>query len=211
MRGRTPWAKIRGANELYLPDNARNKDYVLDDPSRMSESAVRAYLKLWHECQKHSKGHALLFRNPESSSAPAGNAGEGRRTSGVKMSESRDVSEDRDDIEDRNGEGASKNKECEVGSHDGGGGNHARSKEGEGSGTHGGEGGNVNVMILRDVGESKEERMRFLKSLSTHADYKWLLDMMQKATVSLHCRLQAASGYDAKGYSESLCIVISLC
>src|SRR5216684_3319021 len=65
MSVRTPWVKIRDANDEYLVSNARHPQYNLDDPSRMSENAVHVYLHMWYNHQESGKEHALLFRNPE--------------------------------------------------------------------------------------------------------------------------------------------------
>jgi hypothetical protein len=48
-----------------LISESRVSGYVLDDPSRMSEKAVRAFLTHWLKRQTKGKVHPLLFRKPQ--------------------------------------------------------------------------------------------------------------------------------------------------
>jgi hypothetical protein len=113
--GRTPWAKIRDQRDVYIPKKSQHEDHVLNDPSRMSENAVRGYLKVWTDRQNKGKGHALLFHNPVADNTELEDLSEAQkraRKAKGKRREWRDVS----DEEALNGEG---HRSSEVDSPDG--------------------------------------------------------------------------------------------
>lgn len=215
MPGRTPWAKIRDQRDAYIPKKSQHKDHVLDDPSRMSENAVRGYLKVWTDRQNKGKGHAVLFRNPVGDNAESENLSSARKAKG-KRREWRDVS----DKEGLNGEG---HGSSEVDSPDGdvtgeddeGGDNGVAVMDVEtgewddgGEANDGGEDEEDEQAVNKDliqaasratsnsdgpeiptipsgVGMSKEERQTFLSSLCNHGDYSQLLALLATAKVCI--------------------------
>jgi len=174
--GRTPWAKIRSSNKDYIPRNYRLIDDVLDDPSRMTEKAVRAYLNHWSGRQKLGKTYALMFRWPANSDAnspwTSGVANPPRRTKNSKGKEPEmsDMSEEENDVEDDTPNMSG-----------------AEDRAGEGGTTSDQEmsvDGEVPT-IPSEVGKSKRQRVRFLRSLAEDREYQGLCKTLEVASVRI--------------------------
>lgn len=79
LPGRIPWAAIRESNEAHLPPKYLSTGYLLDDPSRMGQKAVLAFLNNWHKRQEVGKDWPLKFLKPgkiETEGKDVGRAGE---------------------------------------------------------------------------------------------------------------------------------------
>jgi hypothetical protein len=160
--GRTPWAKIQNSNKNYIPRNYKLIDDVLDDPSRMTEKAVRAYLNHWSGRQKLGKTYALMFRWPANLDAnslwTSGVTNPLRRTKNSKGKEPEmsDISKEENNAEDDtpNMSGA----EDEVGE--------SRTTSDQEMSVDG-----EVPTIPSEVGKSKRQWVRFLRSLAGDHEY----------------------------------------
>jgi hypothetical protein len=162
--GWTPWAKIRSSNKDYIPCNYR---------------LIDAYLNHWSGHQKLGKTYALMFCWPANSdtnspwTSDVANPPKHTKNSKGKKPEMSDISEEENDVEDdtpnmsgaedvvREG-GATSDQEMNM--------------DGE------------VPTILSEVGKSKRQRVRFLRSLAEDREYQSLCKMLEVASVRILSR-----------------------
>ena len=60
VRKRVTWKSIKAANTWYIKEKFLIHHYTLENPARLSESALRAYWKLWYDLAKG--GHPFTFQ-----------------------------------------------------------------------------------------------------------------------------------------------------
>ena len=64
LPGRTPWLRVAKNNDAHIVKKCQVDKYTLQDPSRMSQQAVIAYLSHWYKRQEADKDAPLKFLNP---------------------------------------------------------------------------------------------------------------------------------------------------
>ena len=176
---RVAWINIKKQNSWYISKTFLLNRRTLDNPTRLSETDLRAYWEHW--LKRSESGHEFIFKRV---STPSGDVSSGDIEPGNRSSAEPEKENEKqeEDVEEEEEEEEEEEKDKGTDDDDDG-------KEEEDKGKdNGGEGDEDHVCVAPDQCQTDEEKFTFLRSLLPRKkEYQAIVEILAQMKVSEQC------------------------